>query len=303
MPHVVCVGDLMVDVLAQLPAPLAVGSDTPAPVTFRGGGAAANVASWLAAAGSLATFVGRVGADAAGREAVTALRTAGVVPAVSIDQSLPTGCCIVLVEPGGERTMIPSAGANANLAATDVRTAVPAAADALYVSGYALFEPGARSFAIAALALARERGWLVAVDAASAAPLRGVGAESFAAWVGAGALVLANDDEAQVLTGATGPAAASALAARCGEAVVKSGAAGAAWSDGRTTVCADALDVPVIDTTGAGDAFAAGFLHARLTGGTPARWLHAGAELAAAAVQTVGARPAIGPASGRGQRE
>jgi ribokinase len=291
MPHVVCVGDLMVDVLAKLPAPLAMGSDTPAPVTFRGGGAAANVASWLATAGARATFVGRVGADAAGREAVAGLRNAGVVPAVSVDASMPTGCCIVIVESSGERTMIPSAGANANLAAMHVQAALPETADALYVSGYALFLPGARDFALAAIGVARERGWLVAVDAASAAPLRAVGATAFADWVGTATVVLANDDEAQVLTGFTGAAAVGALADRFGEAVVKSGASGAVWSGGDVTVSAPALDVPVCDTTGAGDAFAAGFLDARLRGGAAAEWLRRGAELAAAAVQLVGARP------------
>lgn len=295
MLGVVCVGDLMVDVLAQLPAPLAVGSDTPAPVTFCGGGAAANVASWLAAAGSSVTFVGRVGDDAAGREAVARLRAAGVVPAVSVDAALPTGCCIVLVDADGERTMVPSAGANANLAAMDVAAMLPPDADALYVSGYALFQPNARPFAIEAMTYARARGWLVAVDAASAVPLAAAGRDAFSRWLGRPALVFANEDEARVLADGPAETAVQQLAAQFGGAVVKRGATGAVWSDGATVVSAPAKEVPVLDTTGAGDAFAAGFLHARLSGGTSAQWLAAGAELAAVAVQTVGARPASSP--------
>jgi sugar/nucleoside kinase (ribokinase family) len=295
MAHVVCVGDLMVDVLAQLPGPLAVGSDTPAPVAFLGGGAAANVACWLASAGTSATFVGRVGADVAGREAIARLEESGVTPAVSVDPELPTGSCIVLVGPDGERTMVPSNGANSGLGSMRAATSLPGDADALYVSGYALLDAGARPFAIDAITHGRERGWLIIVDAASAAPLAAAGADAFDRWVGAPGVVFANDDEARVLTGATGADAARTLAPRFGEAVVKSGRAGSSWSDGSEVVHAPAPAAEVVDTTGAGDAFAAGFLSGRLRGGAPSDWLRRGAELAARAVQTVGARPQLRP--------
>lgn len=294
VPHVVCVGDLMVDVLARLPGPLAVGSDTPAPVRFLGGGAAANVAAWLAAAGTAVTFVGRVGADAAGREAVAGLHDAGVATAVSVDETLQTGCCIVLVEPDGERTMIPSAGANSGLGLVDARAALPDEAEALYVSGYALLAAGARPFARAAIAVARARGWLVAVDVASAAPLAALDTDDFGRWLGTGVVVFANDDEALVLTGCGGADAARTLAHRFGEAVVKSGPSGAAWSDGLHGTSVPAPRVAVVDTTGAGDAFAAGFLHARLHGDGAEQWLRHGTELAGRAVRVLGARPPRG---------
>jgi ribokinase len=291
VPRVVCVGDLMVDVLARLPGPLAVGSDTPAPVEFLGGGAAANVAAWLSAAGTAATFVGRVGKDAAGADAVADLQRAGVTTVVSVDETRPTGCCIVLVEPGGERTMVPGAGANSGLGLVDANTTLPAEADALYVSGYALLAAGARPFAQDAIALARGRGWLVAVDVASAAPLTELDAEEFGSWLGTALVVFANDDEAAVLTGCRGADAARALAQRFGEAVVKSGSSGAVWSDGQRLTTLPAPRLTVVDTTGAGDAFVAGFLHARLHGGSAEQWLAHGTELAGRAVQAVGARP------------
>src|SRR5581483_4389585 len=196
-----------------------VGSDTPAPVTFLGGGAAANVACWLASAAVSATFVGRVGADVAGREAIARLEESGVTTALSVDPELPTGTCIVLVGPDGERTMVPSNGANSGLGSVNAATSLPEAADALYVSGYALLDPAARTFAVDAIAYGRKRGWLIVADAASAAPLAAAGADAFDRWVGAPAVVFANDDEARVLTGATGADAARALAARFGEAV------------------------------------------------------------------------------------
>ncbi|WP_375475681.1 carbohydrate kinase family protein [uncultured Jatrophihabitans sp.] len=286
MTRVVCVGDLMVDVLVRLPGPLAPGSDTPAPVTFQGGGAAANVAAWVVEAGGDATFVGRVGTDPAGAEAVAALRAAGVRTSVEVDPDRPTGACVVLVDPDGERTMIPSAGANGAAADTAL---LPPDGDWLYLSGYSLLNSGARPFALAALSHARERRWSIAVDAASAAPLAEAGAAAFLDWVGPDVLLLANLDEALTLTGrAEAAAAAQALAARSGLAVVKRGAAGAVWSDGAGVWSAPAAPADVVDTTGAGDAFAAGFLAAV---GEVGDCLKAAAALAARAVAQLGARP------------
>jgi sugar/nucleoside kinase (ribokinase family) len=283
MTHVACVGDLMVDVLARLPGPLAVGSDTPAPITFSGGGAAANVAAWLVAAGAQATFLGRVGADPLGDSAVAELAASGVTVQASVDPARPTGTCIVLVDPDGERTMIPDAGANAGLG--EVAFALPAGAAALYVSGYALLEPGSRPFALAALAAARSARLPIAIDAASAAPLAAVEQE-FGEWIGAGVLLFANADEARVLAGG-----AEELGARFGEAIVKLGADGAVWSDGADVLALPAESTRVLDCTGAGDAFAAGFLAARGAGADVPACLAAAVGLAAHAIGQVGARP------------
>lgn len=291
MVRVACVGDLMVDVLARLPTPLATGSDTPAPVLFRGGGAAANVAAWLALAGAASTVVGAVGDDAAGRDVVSGIEADGVDARITVDLTRPTGCCIVLVDPSGERTMIPSAGANAALGELDPAAVLPPDADALYLSGYALLAPAVRPFALAALQWARQRGRPVAVDVASAAPLAQAGPATVAEWIGGNVVLFANDDEAEVLSGQRGEPAAQALAARFGEAVVKHGASGATYACPTGVAHAPAVPVAVVDTTGAGDAFAAGFLHARLTGCGPVECLRAGAALAARAIAAPGARP------------
>ncbi|HEV7203050.1 MAG TPA: PfkB family carbohydrate kinase [Jatrophihabitans sp.] len=288
--RVVCVGDLMTDVLARLPGPLAPGSDTPSRIGLFGGGAAANVAVGLATAGLDAVFVGRIGHDALGRHAVAELAAHRVTPAISHDPLRASGTCIVLVAPDGERTMIPDAGANAGLGEVDPAT-LPEAADCLYLSGYALLDSGARPFALAALAHARDRGWLIAVDAASAAPLAAIGADVFGRWVGRGVVLFANEDETRVLLGGEPDDPARALAAQYGEAVVKLGAAGAVWSDGVDECVVGARPTTVIDTTGAGDALSAGFLSARLAGGDARACLERGAEFAARVVSQVGARP------------
>jgi ribokinase len=285
--RVVCVGDVMVDVLAQLPHELAIGSDTPSPVALLGGGSAANTAAWLVAAGVATTFVGRVGADALGRAALDDLAAARVDLAVTVDPQQATGICIVLVDPGGERTMVPSAGANA------VGGTVPELETGthLHVSGYALFHPASCATATAALRTARDAGCTVSVDASSAAPLRAFGTRAFLDAISP-ALLFANGDEAAVLTGTRDiEAAARALGLRCGGAIVKCGADGAVWSDGKQVVRAASAPIVPIDSTGAGDAFAAGVIAARLAGATVADALRAGNELAAQAITQRGARP------------
>jgi sugar/nucleoside kinase (ribokinase family) len=288
LTRIVCVGDVMVDVLARLPGPLALGSDTPASIAMLGGGSAANTAAWLAAAGAQVTLIARVGDAALGRNAVAELTSAGVDLAVTVDPGRPTGTCIVLVDPTGERTMVPSAGAN-----EAVGTALPpiAAGEHLHVSGYPLLRAASSPAIAAALGQARSAGASVSVDAASAAPLRDFGARRFMDLVGA-ALLFANADEAAVLTDLDDPGnAARRLAEACGEAIVKCGADGAMWSDGVALTRTTVARVHPVDSTGAGDAFAAGVLAAVARGAGITAALHAGHELAGRAIVSAGARP------------
>jgi len=299
---IVVVGDLMADVVAALTAPLAVGSDTPAPIEHHQGGSGANVAAWLGAEGVAVTFVGRAGADPLGDAAVAALGAAGVRTEVQRDPERPTGTCIVLVHPGGERTMVPDPGANDALTLTDLP-----AGSLLHVTGYGLLREGSRAAFREALAIGRERGMTISVDPSSAAPLAAAGAATFLEWTAAADLLLPNADEARVLTGEEdAERAAVALARRTAppedappaharaatprEVVVTLGAEGALWTDGATVVRAAAEPAAVVDTTGAGDAFAAGLLAARLRGAAPAEALAAGCRLAARAVAVRGPR-------------
>ena len=110
---IVVLGDVMVDVVARLAGPVAVGSDSEATISFGGGGSAANVAAWLAFAGAAPALVARVGDDARGAEATRELRAAGVDARLALDDQHPTGACVVLVAPGGERSMLPDPGASA----------------------------------------------------------------------------------------------------------------------------------------------------------------------------------------------
>jgi sugar/nucleoside kinase (ribokinase family) len=291
-------GDLMVDVVARVDAALARGSDAPARIAVGGGGSGANVAAWAAWLGVPVALVCRVGDDERGRAAVAALRAGGVQVHAEVDAGgSATGTCLVLVEPDGERTMLPDPGAN------DAPAVVPdgllGAGGHLHVIGYSLLRPGSRPGALEAIRRAREAGMTVSVDPSSWALL------APGAALGDAGLLLPNEREAAVLAGDDDPErAARALAAAAGrgaapagrgdgpvEVVVKLGAAGALWTDGDAVVRAAAVAVEVVDTTGAGDAFAAGLLGARLAGADPQAALEAACRTAARVVAQVGARP------------
>ena len=264
----VVLGDLMVDVVARIkgpPAPLARGSDTPAEITLAGGGSAANVAAWAAALGKRVSLACRIGDDDHGGAAVDDLVDLGVRVNATIDDHRPTGTCVVLVEPGGERTMLPDPGANDAPADVPDDWLVPGGH--LHVVGYALLRDGARPGALDAIGRARTARMTVSVDPSSWALIRREAIPRVD-------LVLANEREAEVL-------------GHRDDMVVKLGAAGARWGD----VHVPAEPVEVVDTTGAGDAFAAGLLTARLSGADRAAALKAGCAAAARAVSQVGARP------------
>jgi sugar/nucleoside kinase (ribokinase family) len=277
-PRVVVLGEVMTDVVAVHDGPLAFASDTPARITLGPGGAGANTAAWLARAGVPVALIARIGNDAAADVALRGLD--GVQLHIARDRERPTGTCIVLVAPGGERTMLPDPGANAALATTDLPDELFAQGRVLHVSGYSLLRSGSRAAALAAMDRARAVGMSVSVDPASAALLRDDPA--FLDRARPVDLLLPNEDELAALgDGLDGVA----------ETVVKLGARGARWSDGVDSVSVPAVALDdVRDTTGAGDAFAAGFLSA--WPGPPEAALAAGARLAAQAVARHGGRPA-----------
>jgi sugar/nucleoside kinase (ribokinase family) len=229
-----------------------------------------------------------------GRWVTDELTAFGLDLQVRVDPELPTGICVVLVDPDGERTMVPSPGASSALSLTGSELA---GATRLHLSGYAIFNERSRAVAQEARSRALAAGVPVSLDAGSAGPLARYGPPRFLE-AAAGALVFANCEEAELLVGSQRlPSGdlARLLARRCGEAVVKDGAAGAAWSDGEDAVSVPAAPVRgPVDTTGAGDAFAAGVLTSRAAGRSVAEQLRRGADLAALALRQTGGRPPAG---------
>lgn len=277
------------DVVVRPEGDVAPGSDTPSRITWRQGGSAANTARQLAALDVPVRLVGRVGDDGAGRWLAADLVAAGVEVALAVDPDRPTGTVVALAHPG-DRDMFTSRGASAALAPADLADGWLQGVGHLHLSGYALLSADTRPAGLAALAAASAAGIGISVDPSSAGPLAEVGAEAFLGWLPPGVLLTPNLDEAVVLTGLGDPdAAARALAVRCGEAVITLGADGVVWSDGADVRrCAVPARVAGGDPVGAGDAFTAGLLAARLSGSSIDAQLAAGCAAAARAVSRAG---------------
>jgi sugar/nucleoside kinase (ribokinase family) len=297
MTRIVVVGDLMTDTVAHATLPLAKGSDTPATVTMHGGGSGANVAAWLAVDGAEVAFVGRRGSDIAGRNRDMELMGYGVDARLVMDPERPTGTCVVMVTHKGDHTMMSDPGANAALSPDDLPKDLFTPGSHLHVSGYTLINQSSRPAALAACQFAARAGMTVSVDAASFAPVERAGAEPFLQMSNGASLLFVNAAEATVLTGRDDPEqAARVLNAWYPQVVMKLGPEGALfYSGGRPDpVRAPAQPVErILDGTGAGDAFCAGFLPAWLNKKPPGEALASGCRLAAQALAMLGARPAL----------
>jgi ribokinase len=286
---VVVVGDVATDVVVVLAGTSAPGSDRPAAIRTRGGGAGANVAVHLARLGIPVTLAGCVGDDAAGAGLRAELTAAGVALSLRVIGEVGTGTIVSLVEPDGQRSMLADRGANLALRPADVPT-LPAGAH-LHLSGYTLLDPESRDTGLTALAAAAAAGCTVSVDPASTGPLAAYGVDRWLADTAGATLLLPNADEARLLTGCADPTDAARALARAHQIVAVSlGADGALWASGDTAVHRPAHPTVVVDTTGAGDAFAAGLLSAWLADRDPVAALEAGLSLAADVVRRPGAR-------------
>jgi ribokinase len=288
-PLLVSVGDLMVDVAVAAPA-LARGGDVAGSVRLGPGGSAANVAAWARAAGAGVRLVAGRGDDLAGRLLAAALAERGIELRPAAPAAPASGAMLVVME-AGERTFVADPGANLALAEAEVAAALAGAA-AVFVSGYPLLRPPTRAAAMTAAAAGRG-GVPAAVDAASWPLLGGGAGEPVLAAAALAGSLLANRDEAAALAGrADAEAAGAALAGRVGTVVVKCGAAGVVvCRAGRRPRAVPAPAAATVDVTGAGDAFAAGYLLARAGGADPVEAAGAGTRLAAEAVATRGAWP------------
>lgn len=283
------VGDLVNDIVVRLSGPVNLASDTEARIDQRRGGSAANVAATAAGLGSPTRFIGQVGDDPVGTALIDELRSWGI-DVSCIRRAGPTGTIVVLVDGAGERTMLTDRRTSLDLADPD--PAWLAAVTVLHVPLYSLVRGSLARTSEVLIGWARERGVAVSVDASSAAIIRDFGARRVCELLARlePAVLFANEDEARVLgLPVPGPLLT----------IVKQGPSPAVVIS-RSGTEAD-LEVPAVridrvrDSTGAGDAFAAGFL---VFGGPPEPgsgpgWLddpvgavQAGHEAAAALIST-----------------
>ncbi len=301
------VGDLLLDVVLSPSGPLQVGSDVPGRVSLVQGGSAANTARWLGRLGARATLVCAVGRDATGRALIDALRSDGVTPRAVRVPGARTGRIGVLVTSDGERSFVQDRGAALLLAPDDLRQAWFRAIDAVHVPAYSLLGEPLGLAGRRAVELARDDGAVVSADLSSIGPLLAGGRPAARALMAAIApdLLFATAKEAEALLGTARPDGLLEFAATV---VIKRGSKGATILT-RGTAAHGPLrfevatrHVDATDTTGAGDAFTAGFLvgwfAARDAGRSPSVSLHRAALAGhrAAARQLSTPRAEISPA-------
>jgi sugar/nucleoside kinase (ribokinase family) len=294
---ILCIGDVMLDVvtkIAVIPGQINYGSDTPATISTHGGGAAANVASWLTRTDAQSTIVGHVGDDAAGSALVSEFDALGVRHQNLMADQGHSGVVVVLVDPTGERTMFPDNGANSGLHIGDLPNLD--GYDAVYISGYSPLDPLSRNGIKEMIAKIRTAQIPIYFDPASVGGMKEVAIDEVKSWLPLMDVLLLNEEEAIYLSGASDiEVALDNLLEQCQSVVIKRGSHGAIGkSRGSQSVSVPALPTSVVDTTGAGDAFAAGFISHFSMNKDLTRALLAGAEVAAHCVAIVGARPRVG---------
>jgi len=266
-PRVVVVGDLVMDVVLAADRDLARGTDITGHVLLRQGGSAASTARWLGRIGARSSLICSVGRDAPGRALVAALAADGVTVRATRIAGARTGRIGVFVEAGGERSFVTDRGAALRLRPEDLRPAWFAGAELVHLPAYSLLDQPLGRAGMVAIRLAHEAGALVTVDLSSSGPLLAKGRRAALALIREAApdLLFATRDEAKALMG---PKREEGLLDLAPIAIVKRGRKGAIvlFRAGDRIVRLEVATAPVkaADTTGAGDAFNAGFLAAWL---------------------------------------
>lgn len=264
-PRIVVVGDLVVDVVLAPDRALEIGSDVPGRVMLVQGGSAATTARWLGRLGARSSLVCAIGRDATGRALIETLRGDGVTPRVARVTGERTGRIGVLVDPDGERSFVQDRGAALRLRPTDLRASWFAGADAVHVPTYSLLDEPLGLAGRRAVELGRASGARISADLSSIGPLLAGGRRAAHALLGSVApdILFATASEAEAFVGRYRP---DGLLEVAPTVVIKRGSKGAivlARSEaGAPPLRFDVATkhVTAVDTTGAGDAFTAGFL-------------------------------------------
>lgn len=290
MPRVLVIGDVIDDIIVVPHGPIRPDTDTISNIRASPGGSAGNTAAWLGHLGVSTQFHGMVADSDIARHSAEFERY-GVVPRLQGHATLPTGAIVILVD-GDSRSMLTERGANDSI---DLDSIAVDGFDAVHLTGYSLFTRQDAAPVTALIARASAAGCAVSVDPGSAGFLLDYGVERFLTAIAGATILVPNLEEGRVLTGLLDPAeVARALAARGVTAAVTLDRAGAVVAaDAGPAVAVPAVAASMVDPTGAGDAFTAGFLAEFLATADAVAAARAGTRLAAVAVSALGARPRV----------
>ncbi len=253
------IGDLVEDIVVWLPESLNYGADTPSRIVRTRGGSASNVAVFAATFARKKTnqapssrLIAQVGDDRLGDQLIGALRDAGVDPCVV--RGGRTGSIVVIVSPDGERTMLTDRAASTQLQQAPEKWFE--SVSLLHVPAYSLFSEPLATATRSCIATAHEKNIPVSIDASSASLIKEFGVNKFRKLIHQlrPKVFFCNTDEAEILNLTTQPLDLDIV-------VIKAGARPTTLIENNVVKTIEVEPVgEIIDTTGAGDAFAAGFL-------------------------------------------
>lgn len=308
MKKIVGIGNALVDVMTMIPDDsylsrfgLPKGSMTmvdadrsgrikeiisPLNITLASGGSAGNTMYGLGIMGVHSSFIGKVGRDEMGNFYEKDMVDAGLLP-ILMRSDNPTGTAVALVTPDSERTFATHLGAATELDKDELNSTYFKGYDILYLEGYLIYN---LPLVEQACRLAKENDMTVAIDLSSF----NVVGEKLAdfkkiieAYVD---IVFANEDEAKAYSGLEPRQALDMISEQCSIAIVKIGSGGSWIKRGDEVIKVDALKVTPVDTTGAGDLYAAGFLYGYSHGFSLDKCGLFGSILAGKVIEVVGAR-------------
>ncbi|MEI8096735.1 MAG: adenosine kinase [Candidatus Moraniibacteriota bacterium] len=229
--------------------------------TYISGGSAANTISGASLLGAKGFFVGIVGDDVHGKKYEDDMRHSGVVTNLARHQDIETGCAITFITPDGERTFATYLGAAKHLGKHHISEEEIQKSKILHVEGYLLSDISAREAVVSAMDFALKHGVLVSVDLSAPWVIENnlaVIKDIVKKYVN---IVFVNEDEAVAFTGKKEREALQAICDLCDIAVVKLGARGSLVQAEGKIYTIDPQVIEVMNTNGAGDMYAAGFLH------------------------------------------
>lgn len=291
--RIVVFGDVIDDIMVVPKVPVRTDTDTTASMRHRAGGSAANTAVWLGTLGAQVDFVGRVGASDIQRHSQHFF-AAGVDALLSLDPTEPTGTIVVVVD-GDQRTMLTERGANSNLDVAAISDDMLGSAAILHLTGYSVIDCRDPSALRALIDRAIALGVVVSVDPGSAGYIADFGVKRFLDAIDGAHVIFPNLDEGRLLTGETDAAhVADALTAQFAVVALTLGPDGVMLAQrGASARRVPALTSKIIDPTGAGDAFAAGFISSYSRDRDARTAAKAGVRIATRALAVIGGRPLV----------
>jgi len=255
------------------------------------GGSAANTVVGMAQMGGAVAYTCSLAADDLGRHYADDFARLGIRLTGSLKPTVPTGLCLVLITPDGERTMKTYLGASAHLTPEDIDAEVIAQSQWVYLEGYLLAGASTRAASFHALELARQHGTKIAFSFSDGFLVANFGEHVQHIVTAYADLVFANELEAAAYTGRRDPQESLAMIVQdCRNACVTCSENGSYIHYQGETCYVPAFPTQPVDLTGAGDMYAAGVLYGLARHATPERAARLGSRAASYVVRQMGAR-------------